>query len=200
MSQLAHRSQALFLEADVSNREHFVHEQDVRAQVSGDREAQPHPHAARVALDRRVHELRDVGELDDALHRRIDFPLLHAEDRAVQIDVLATRELIMESRSHLEQGTDPSSNIHPTRGRVGDPRQDLEERALASAVATDDPEDLAALDLERHTVKCPFEAGRGFCPAAKELPEAAHQGVSKHRVVSFAESVTLRYVLDDNGL
>ena len=35
------------------------------AQVRGDGEGQPHVHAARVALDRRVEELLDLGERDD---------------------------------------------------------------------------------------------------------------------------------------
>ena len=101
-AQFTHRSQALLLKTHVSDCQHFVDKEHVRAQVGGHRETQPHAHTARVPFDGRVQILRDVGELDDPVHHRVGFPLLHAQDRAVQIDVLATRELIMESRSDLE--------------------------------------------------------------------------------------------------
>ena len=40
-------------------------------------------------------------------------------------------------------------------GRIGDPGEDLEERALAGAVRPDDVEALAALDFEVDVFECP---------------------------------------------
>ena len=62
---LLHLPEALALEGDVADREHLVDEQDLRVEVRRDGEGQAHVHAARVALDRRVEELVDLGELDD---------------------------------------------------------------------------------------------------------------------------------------
>ena len=40
-------------------------------------------------------------------------------------------------------------------GRLGDAREDLEQRALAGAVAADDADDLAALDFEGDVTEGP---------------------------------------------
>ena len=45
----------------------------------------------RVALDRRVHEPLEPGELDDLVELRATSRRRHPEDRAVQVDVLAAR-------------------------------------------------------------------------------------------------------------
>ena len=62
---LVHLAQRLALEGGVADREHLVDEQDLRLEVGGDGEGEPHRHAARVALDRGVEEALDLGEVDD---------------------------------------------------------------------------------------------------------------------------------------
>src|SRR6185437_3789953 len=79
----AHFSQRFPLESRVSDSEHLVHEQDVRLDVSRDRESQARLHAGRVTLDGRVDEALDLGERDDLIELSVDLFLLHAKDRAV---------------------------------------------------------------------------------------------------------------------
>ena len=55
------------LEALVADREHLVDQQHLGLDVGGDGEAEPHEHARRVVLDRRVDELLEPGELDDVV-------------------------------------------------------------------------------------------------------------------------------------
>ena len=62
---LVHLAEALALERGVADGQHLVDDQDLGLEVRGDREGQPHVHAARVALDRRVEELLDLRERDD---------------------------------------------------------------------------------------------------------------------------------------
>ena len=57
--------EALVREALVADGEHFVDEQHVGIDVNRDRETEPHVHAGRVGLDRRVDEILELGELDD---------------------------------------------------------------------------------------------------------------------------------------
>ena len=64
-AEVLHAAEAAPLELRVADREHLVDEQDLGLEVRGDREREPHVHAARVALHRRVDELLDPGELDD---------------------------------------------------------------------------------------------------------------------------------------
>ena len=68
-----------------------------------DREGQPHVHAARIALHRRVEEGLDFGELHDAVELGLDLEAPHAEDGAVEEDILAAGQLRVEARADLEQ-------------------------------------------------------------------------------------------------
>ena len=67
---VAHLAQALLLEFRVADGEHLVDQQDLGFEVGRDGERQAHVHAARVALDGRVEETLDTGELDDLVELR----------------------------------------------------------------------------------------------------------------------------------
>ena len=56
--QLTHAVEALELEGEVADGEHLVDEEHLGSDVDRDREAEPHEHARRVELHRRVDELR----------------------------------------------------------------------------------------------------------------------------------------------
>ena len=107
-------------------------------------ERQPHVHPARVALHRRVEEPLDLGERDDLVELARDLGAAHAEDRAVQEDVLAAGQLRVEPGPDLQQASRRARRIvRVPVGRLGDAREDLQQRALAGAVAADDADDLA---------------------------------------------------------
>ena len=151
--------------------------------MGGDREGQPHVHPARVALHRHVDEVADLGEGDDRLELGSDLRAAHPEDRAVEEDVLAARELLVEARADLEQRAEAARDPGVARGRGHDPRQDLEQRALARAVEPDDPDRLAAGDLEAHVPQRPEARGpvrrpaRSRHEAAPALAERIAQGI-----------------------
>ena len=63
-AEVLHAPEAATLELRVPDGEHLVDEQDLRLEVRGHREREPHVHAARVALHRRVEEALDARELD----------------------------------------------------------------------------------------------------------------------------------------
>ena len=64
----------------------------------------------RIALDRRVEELLDLGEGDDLVELAADLGAGHAEDRAVEIDVLAAGQLGMKAGADLEQARDAAAD------------------------------------------------------------------------------------------
>src|SRR5262249_5445670 len=105
----------------------------------------------------------------------------HAEDGAVQVDVLPPRELRVKPGSHLEQGADAAANLHITARRLGDARQDLEQGALAGAVAADDSQDLAAFELEGDVVERTEAvlAPRGLAVSAKQGDQAVRELVTQ---------------------
>ena len=117
-------------------------------EVGGDREGQPHVHPAGVALHRRVEELLDLGEGDDLVELAVDLTAGHPQDGAVEVDVLAARQFGVEARADLQQAADPSAQLHPAGRRLGDPREDLQQRRLPGAVAADDADDLARPNVE----------------------------------------------------
>src|SRR5439155_239573 len=76
-----------------------------------------------------------------------------ADDRPIQEDVLAHRELVVHSRAQLEHGSEPPAHATGARGGAIDAGEDAEERALARAVIPDQPEGLAFVELEGHVVE-----------------------------------------------
>ena len=58
------------MNAFVADGEHLVDEQHVGIDVNRHREAEPHVHAGRVGLHRRVDEVLQLGELDDLVEAR----------------------------------------------------------------------------------------------------------------------------------
>ena len=58
---------------DVADGKDFVDQQDLGVQVSGNGEGKSHVHAAGIALDRRVDELLDLGEIHDRVELATDF-------------------------------------------------------------------------------------------------------------------------------
>ena len=93
-----------------------------------DCECEPHVHAGRVTLDRRVHELLDAAEVDDLGELTIDLASSHPQDRAVEVDVFATGQLGMETGADLEDASHAATDLRAATRRRGDPREDLEQR------------------------------------------------------------------------
>ncbi len=167
--------------------------------MRGDREGETHVHAARIPFHRRVDELGDLGEGDDLVELAADLGAAHAEDGAVEEDVLAARELGMEAGADLEQRGDAAAQAGAAGGGLGDAGKDLEERGLARAVAADDADDLAGRDIERDVAEGP-ELGlvrRG--PAAEAVLEPG-EFLAQGSGADAAEMVALGEVADlDDG-
>ena len=117
--------------------------------------AEPGVHPGRVAFDRCVDELGHAGEFDDLVEPLGDLRPPHAHDRALEQDVLAAREIGVESGGDFDQRADPSLDGRQAGRRLEDPRQDLERGGLAGAVGADDAERLARRHLERDVAERP---------------------------------------------
>ena len=95
----------------------------------------------------------DVGEARDVVEARVDLVAAEAEDRGVEIDVLAPGELRVEAGAELEQRGDAAVDLDRARGGLQRAADDLQQRRLARAVAADDADRLAAPHLERDAVQ-----------------------------------------------
>src|SRR5688500_13779352 len=135
---ISHFPETLPLKSGVADSQHLVYQQDLRLHESRDRECQAQIHTARVVLDRRVDELLDLGERYDLVEIASYIRALDAEDGRIEEDVLAAGQLRVEARSNLEQRAHPSVQLYSSCGRLGDPGQHLEQRALPRPVSSDD--------------------------------------------------------------
>src|SRR5262249_39404417 len=79
----------------------------------------------------------------------------HAQDGAVEVDVLAPRQLRVESGPNLQQARHPALDSDAAGARLGDAGEDLEESGLAGAVAADDAHHLTAFHFEGDTFQRP---------------------------------------------
>ena len=200
LAKLAYPPEAAALELGVAHREHLVHDQDVGLDMSCDGEGKPQVHPRRVPLERRVEEAFDAGKLDDVVEPPPDLATRQPENDAVQIDVLASRQLGMESGPHLEQRADATSNAHAADRRSDDACDRFQERRLPGAVPTDDPDAVALLDLEVHVAERPDLVCSGSFDRA--TAETSRHGFAQRQVGVYAlpQAIALAQpVRDDRG-
>ena len=145
---------ALLLEGGVADRQHLVDQEHVGVGLHHHREGEPDQHPRGVVLQFQVDEFLELGELDHRVEAaaRVSFgvspiitPLRTTFSRAVSSRLKPTPELD-------ERGQPPGD---PDRAGVGpvDAGEQLQQRALAGAVAADDAEELALADLEGDAVE-----------------------------------------------
>ena len=111
----ANLSRHLWVKPFVADGEHLVHEQDVGIDVDRHGKTEPHVHAGRVGLDRRVDEVLELGELDDLVEPLGDLALGQAEHDAVDEDVLAAGDLRVEAGAELDEGRNAARAPSPCR-------------------------------------------------------------------------------------
>jgi hypothetical protein len=71
--------------------------------MRGNGEGKAHVHPCRIALDRRLQESLHAGKRHDLVKARFDLGPAHAENGAVEHDVLGTVELRMEAAADFQQ-------------------------------------------------------------------------------------------------
>src|SRR5215210_1672890 len=171
--QVAHASEGAIPEVNVTDGEHFIHDQYFRVQVRSDGKGKTHEHAARIPLHRRVDELLELRELDNRVELSLYLRAVHAEDGTVQEDVLTSGELRMKAGSNLEQARYATSKIGVALSGRRDARKNLQQRALPCSVPPDYSDNITWVNIEAHIPERPEFAVAILL--ARELPEAAQR-------------------------
>ena len=143
----------LLAKGPVSDRQDLVDEEEVAVELRGDRKGQALAHAGGELLHLCLDEVLELRKGDDLVEALLQLRPAEADDRPIQEDVLAHRELVVHSRAQLEHGSEPPAHATGARGGAIDAGEDAEERALARAVIPDQPEGLAFVELEGHVVE-----------------------------------------------
>ncbi len=164
---------AALLELGVADREDLVDQQHVGVDVRHHREAEPDLHSRGVVLDLEVDVVLQARELDDLVESAPRLGRAQSHHHAVQDDVVAGGQLRVEADAELEEGGEAAGDLdRPAVGRV-DAREQLQQGALAGAVAADDPEELALGDVEAEVVE---DVERATGRAAERVAQASAQG------------------------
>src|SRR5262249_21590928 len=121
-----HFPQAFLLKFEVADRKYLVINQDLGVKMRRHSKSETNIHSRAVPFYRCVEELLDLGEANDFVEFTADFGAAHAEDRPVQINVLAPCQFRMEAGSDLEQAGDPAIDRNPACAGLGDARQDFQ--------------------------------------------------------------------------
>jgi hypothetical protein len=189
---VAHLAKTLALKVLVADRQHLVDNQDFAAQVRRDGEGQAHVHAAAVMLHRRIEKALNAGEGDDRIELFPDLRPPHAEDGPVQKDVLAAGEFLIESRADLQEAAHPAVEVDGSFGHLCDAGQNFQQRAFSGAIAADQPEHVAALDVEADVPQRPELLARR---PRKWMTHAAYDrlGECRSRSVVVPDRVFLAY-------
>ncbi len=90
---------ALRLKPFVTHGEDLVDDENVGINVNRHRESETDIHATRVELHLGVDEVLNLTEGNDIVEDRVHAPLGESKHRTVEIDVVATRQLGLKSRS-----------------------------------------------------------------------------------------------------
>ncbi len=154
-AEILHAPEAALLKLRVADGQDFIHEQDLGLEMCSHCEREADRHPTRVALHGCVDEPLDASKLNDLRKLLGNLAALHPEDRAVEIDILASGELWMETGSDLEQASDPSANLCPPLRRGRDPREELQQSRLPRTVMSDHAEHLALRHLKRDVPQGP---------------------------------------------
>src|SRR4030095_1124660 len=101
-----HAFDTLALEEIVANAEHLIHKQNIRIDVGGNRKPEAGIHARRVPLDRCIDEFLAPGESNNGIKAPTDLVSRHAQNRAIEVDVLATSKVWVKARTDLDESGD----------------------------------------------------------------------------------------------
>src|SRR5687768_14328066 len=99
-------------------------------------------------LNRRIDEFVNFSKGHNFIKFPLNLRLPHTKNGSIQVNVLTSGELRVKAGTHLQQRAHPAIDVRVPVGWISDARQNLEECALASAIAADDADDLTGFDLK----------------------------------------------------
>src|SRR5215471_12913796 len=109
-SDFADLSQAFLLKRCIAHGQDLVNQKNLWFKMRGNRKRQAHMHPAGIMLDRSVQKFLDFRKVDDFIKSPINLLFLHAQDSAVEINVLTPSKLRVESGADFEER--PHAPIH----------------------------------------------------------------------------------------
>src|SRR5882724_8778751 len=95
-ANVLHFTETFALELYVPDCKYFIHKQNVRFEVGGDREGQSYIHSARITFNGRLEKSFDFCEVDNFIELSSDFIFPHTQNGTAHINVVGSGKLGME--------------------------------------------------------------------------------------------------------
>ena len=179
---------ALALKTDVSDRQCLVDDKYVGVHVDGGGEGQADIHTAGIGLDRPIDVLTDRRKRLDLGKFLIHAGAIHAHDGGIEIHVLASGKIGIESRAEFEKRRDATIAMDGARGRRQCPAKDFEEGRLPRSIGTNEADRLTPGNLEIHV----RQGGKHLVADTLAATEQLHHAVDRPAI----NPVILADVLD----
>ena len=137
-----------FHEIGVAGEEPFVHQQDLRADGGGEREAETDDHASAIDADGQVDEFVHFGELADVGFELGDGAWVKPGVEAAERDVFPAGEAEVHAQGGVEQGVEGAVDADPAVEGFVDAGQGAQQGGFPRAVAADEAEAVAGFEAE----------------------------------------------------
>ena len=117
LADFLHPAIAFGLKKYVAHGQRLVHDQNLRLHIDGQRKSQPYKHTAGVSLDRLVHEIPDLREVQNIVQLRLHLFFRVTHHGAVHVYIFNSRVIHVETGAQLQQGGNLSVHLHLARAR-----------------------------------------------------------------------------------
>src|SRR5712692_371221 len=123
--------------------------------MHGNREGQTYLHASAVGAHGIIDKLLQLGKG----HNRVK-PLRHltareSGDHTIDVNVLATRQVVVEPSAETEQPTDPPAYLHMPCIGASNTANEPQQRRLPSSISANHPHHTTGRNAEAHIVQRP---------------------------------------------
>src|SRR3989338_2309027 len=133
----------LFLECRISHCKHLINEQDIWFHVSRNGERESDVHTRRVAFNRSIEKISNLGKLHNGIKLLNNLFPLHTENCPAEKNIFPPRKLGMKTGTHLKERCDLPVNNDLARCGFSNAIEDLEESRLSRTIGTDDANDFS---------------------------------------------------------
>ena len=154
-ANFSHLYLALFPKGRIAHSQHFIKDQYFRFEVDCHREGQPQIHTRRVVFNRRLQKPFDLCEGYDLLKLAFDLITSHSNDRAIEINILSTREFGVKARANFQKAAYSTIDVYFAGRRFDNARKNLQQGRLAGAVSPDNAYDFAGQYFKADVFKYP---------------------------------------------
>ena len=147
-------TKAFCLEENVSDGKCLIDNEDLRLNINGNGKSQTDEHTAGIRLYRLIHEFTDICKTQDIIHSGIDFLSGKSIHGSIQINILNSGVLSIETGSQFQQCGNSSVYIHLAFCRIQNTGNNFQHRGFSGTVRTDNADGFSTSYMEADIPQC----------------------------------------------